>query len=238
MARHTRSRAAHTRSRAARNPSATRSMLEYILNGGNGGAANDLVSAFYAGSPVEQLRLLLESSDEHVLKTGVWIASELGNRAAPVLDDVAPLLNHSSDYIRYYALQAIATNATAAHDYILARAVQCVRDPNANVREQALLCLSWMTDEQIDRCMASADDLPVRRLLAWLLDLEATVSRAQDIVQRLKDADPLVQRFAAVAARRLGPYDLMPLQRAASAAELDVRKFAERELDSLNPQLE
>lgn len=228
--------ARHTRSRATRNPSATQSMLEYILNGGNGGAANDLVSAFYAGYPVEQLRLLLESGDEHVLKTGVWIASELGNRAAPVLDDVAPLLNHSSDYIRYYALEAIATNASAAHDHVLARAVQCVRDPNAEVRAQALRCLSWMTDEQINRCIASTDDPALRILLAWLLDLQATESRTQDIVHRLVDADPLVQRFAVVAARRLGPFDPMPLQRAAFAAESDVRQFAERELKILKPQ--
>ncbi|MDQ2827760.1 MAG: HEAT repeat domain-containing protein [Chloroflexota bacterium] len=213
------------------------STLEYVLNGGNGGAANDLVGAFYAGYPVERLRLLLESDDEHVLKTGVWIASELGSRATPVLDDVAPLLNHPSDYVRYYALEVVSINATAAHDRVLARAIRCVQDPNAEVRGQALRCLSWLTDEQIDGCMVTIHDPAIRTLLAWLLHLKATESRAQEIVQRLDDADPLARRFAAVAARRLGPYDPVPLQRAASSPEPDVRRFAERELDILKPRL-
>ncbi len=220
---------------AARDPSDTSSTLEYVLNGGNGGAANDLVGAFYAGYPVERLRLLLESDDEHVLKTGVWIASELGSRATPLLDDVAPLLNHPSDYVRYYALEVVSTNVTAAHDRAVASAVQCMRDPNTEVRGQALRCLSWMTDEQIDGCRVMIHDPALRTLLAWLLELDATESCAQEITQRLVDADPLARRFAAVAARRLGLYDVAPLQRAASSPDPDVRQFAERELDILKP---
>ncbi len=224
------------RSRAARNPADTLSTVQYVLNGGNGGAANDLVGAFYAGSPVEHLRLLLESDDEHVLKTGVWIVSELGSRATPLLDTVAPLLNHPSDGVRYYALEAVGTNATAARDRVVASAVQCVRDPNAEVRGQALRCLSRMTDEQIDGCRVRIHDPALRILLAWLFELDATESRAQDIVQRLDNADVLARRFAAVAARRLGLYDAAPLQRAASSLDPDVRQFAERELDILKPR--
>lgn len=44
-----------------------------------------VLQLFLAGQPVELLRPLLEHREDRVVKAGIWIASELGGKAGPLI---------------------------------------------------------------------------------------------------------------------------------------------------------
>ncbi len=60
-------------------------LIERLLAGGDHEAAHDLLSAFFHGLSLDRLLLLLQSDSEEAAKAGAWIASELGQRAEPLI---------------------------------------------------------------------------------------------------------------------------------------------------------
>lgn len=58
------------------------------------------------GAPVE-LRPLLQSDDPRLSDAGMWIASELGEKAAPLIDEIMPLLRDSRMSIRFDAINCL-----------------------------------------------------------------------------------------------------------------------------------
>ena len=50
------------------------------------GVANDLLKCFFRGYPIEALKDLLRHSDSRVVRSAIWIASELPSEAAKIID--------------------------------------------------------------------------------------------------------------------------------------------------------
>jgi HEAT repeat protein len=206
-------------------------LLEHLLTGGNDSAANELLDAFHSGYPIERLRLLLQSDGETALKAGAWIASELGEKVAPLVSDLSRLLNHPSRYVRFFTLDAILGCTMNEHGEVVARAVMLILDPDEAVRWKALHFLANATNNQLTIAVPHLDSQTVAAQLIWLLGSGGTQTDVQEIITRLNDPDPLTRMFAAAAAARLGPHNLAPLEHATACTDSEVSSFANEELE-------
>jgi hypothetical protein len=204
-------------------------LIDRLGAGGGDYDATDLLKEFFAGYPIENLRRLLNSSDERLAKVGAWLASELGVRAAPVLGDVVALLQHDSRYVRFFALDAILGAATPHDGAVIARAIDRLTDSESAVRWKVVGLLSRASVEQLS---ASVQFLapPMSALVSWLLRSSAATDTHQ-IGAALKDGRSLKRFVAVAAAVRVAGKDLAPLKEALSSPDPEVSAIAREEYD-------
>jgi hypothetical protein len=180
-------------------------------------AAGDLLSQVAAGYPVDRLRPLLRAERTEAVRAGMWVVSELGERGAALLDDVAGLLDHPARYVRFFALDSVLTAAGARHPAVLTRAAALVGDPDDAIRWKTMHLLARATDTQI-----AAIGGPIGESF----DLITHLADA-DLVARLADADRTVRLLAAAAAARRAATDTAVLDAAIAAGDPEVSSFAE-----------
>lgn len=204
-------------------------LMARVLNGENHSAANQLLTEFLRGYPVEKLRLLLHAEDESACRAGAWIASELGNKIKPLLGELSTYLDHPSKYVRFFVLDAILNGAGGDDGESVARAVLSIRDPEEAVRWKCLRFLSRASHGQLTSALPYIQGTPEADLSVWLL----RCSSSQDtdaIIDGLNDADRMKLMFAAAASARLSAHDRAALERAATSSDAEVRSFAQEEL--------
>lgn len=207
-------------------------LIARVAATGSDTMAAELLDEFFSGYPVEKLRALLGNDNEAAVKAGAWIASELGDRVAPVMDDLARLLTHPSRYVRFFALDAVLGGATAEHGSALAAAVRSIEDQDKAVRWKAL---NFLARAGYDQLVASVADLRASKLgelVQWLLESDRTLNGAL-ILERIEDADRLSRVFAAAAAARLARHDPLLLSRVATVPDPEVSSFAREQLDAM-----
>lgn len=204
-------------------------LLTRVCAGENDSTANDLLDEFHAGFPVERLSRLLRCDEEHAVKAGAWIASELGANVAPVMDDLSLLLDHPVRYVRFFVLDAVLAGATPEHGEVISRAMRLLRDRDEAVRWKALHFLTKTTSDQLSAAIPHLRDDRLARLTAWMLNPETdTVG----VIERLQDTDGLTRLFAGAAAARLRDRDPAALKRAAASSDRELGSFAEEELEA------
>ncbi|MEU7862296.1 hypothetical protein [Nonomuraea sp. NPDC049141] len=192
-----------------------------------GPAANDLLDELYAGYPVENLGRLLHSDDNASVRTGAWLLSELGERAAPMMTEIPALLGHPLLYVRFFAVEVVVTNATDGP--VIARTLNLSQDPEPAVRWKVLRFLAVAT---VDQLAAGVPHLPpghIRTLTEWLISQESEQAAPREIIERLEADDLTTRLFAAAAAARLsgrGGEDSTLLERAADTETEEIRSFA------------
>jgi hypothetical protein len=156
-------------------------LLERVRDGGNGEAQNRLLDEFFRGYPIERLRILLRSDDDDVAEAGLFIAGELGKRAARVMDDVERLLGHPESGLRFDAAQAVLYGASSEHGETIAKAVGPIRDPDEAVRLMVIRVLDGLGKEALAASLPHQEDDDLARLTGWLCaceDLEAIGRRS------------------------------------------------------------
>lgn len=209
------------------------SLVGRILSGetGDGRLLNDLVSAFYEGFPLRELRKLFTSTNEHVVAAGMWVASELGSRGRPLLNDVVALLTHPNANVRYYAVDFVMNTVEAGDRDAITSVIGLVSDSDSGVRQMVMKFLLAVPEDIIK----AAIDQEVGRLaspgrnLGLRLIVESIGHRDADaILAALASNDPIVRRYAVAAAGRLRPYDRRPLEQALRSDDDDVSTFASR----------
>jgi hypothetical protein len=137
---------------------------------------NDLLREFHRGFALERLRELLESPEGPLRKSGVWIAAELGRRAAPLVEAVAPLLKDEMAYVRFFAIDSLLTTATEAHVNQVADIVGLLEDKEQSVRLKATdffvrasdALLRAVSPGIVDQAGEAKEE--VARLWVWLAD--------------------------------------------------------------------
>lgn len=210
-------------------------MILHIVAGGNGEAANDLLGEFLEGYPLDRLRTLLRSESPRAATAGAFIASELGDRFAPLISEALGMLNHQVADVRFDALDVVLLKAGVDQADLLAQAIGLVHDPDSSVRWKALRFLTRMTEKQMAAASKSITDERLANLMSWLVAvMSGEIERAKkDIEARLSEEDVVVSSFAAVAAARLAPDDPR-LLRIASRSEIpEIGRFASDELELL-----
>ena len=191
-------------------------------------AAGDLFDEFSTGFPLERLRELIHSDSEPAVRAAAWIASELGDRVAPVLEDVSTLLDSPIRYARFFAIDAVLAASTSAHGRLIAKAIDRLADGDDAVRWKAVQFLARASGAQLTAGVPYLQDEQLRVLTAWLSDPEPA-----DIIARLAAEDRLSRVFAAAAAARLANEDRGPLDAAATMADTEVNSFAKEQLELL-----
>lgn len=206
-------------------------LLERFLDAPDDAAANELLSAFFAGYPVERLRVLLRSDNEEAVRAGAWIASELSESAAPLMDDLSRLLDHPAKYVRFFVIDAVLGSASCEHGATVARAVMRIRDGDQAVRWMTLHLLSKASKDQLVASLPFLGEQGLAEHVQWLL---AAGENIDEVCARLSVGDEVAQMFAAAAAARLSGKDQAGLQHAAASSHPEVRSFAREELEGLS----
>jgi hypothetical protein len=190
--------------------------------------ANELLREFQHGYPLQHLRPLLLSADDYVAETGIWVASELGQQARPLLGEITRLLHHPVKAVRFFAIDAILSSATEANKHEVALVIPLIDDAEAAVRWKAMEFLARASSAQLqpalDYLRATEPDSGHVDGLGWLLS--ASAGDADQIESYLADLDAGRRKYGAVAAARMAAYNRGPLVHATSMDEPDIKQFA------------
>lgn len=201
----------------------------------NGALMNDLLTEFHRGYPLENLRPLLHAENQEVVTIGTWIASELGERGRPLLQDVSPLLRHPAKKVRFSAIDCILLWATPSNDRELASVISLLDDPEPGVRWKVMDFLFRATTEQLQSALdyfeLAIPKSPHIRKLQWLLDPESI--EPKKVITALQSQDALMRRYAVAAAARISSINRDPLLCASSNSDADVKNFADSAISLL-----
>jgi hypothetical protein len=200
-------------------------LVAEILAGAESSAANELLQAFFAGYPIDRLRLLLRSENDDAVRAGIWIASELGADAAPLAEELPPLLQHRLKYVRFFAVEVLIANGSSRSGEAVGCAVSLIDDPEDSVRWKVLRLLAHGTKEQLAAGLAFVPRQDVARGLAWLLKYPGIAAITSGL-----EGDRLDRMFAVAAAARLKRGREETLRRAAACVDAEVSSFAQEEL--------
>lgn len=206
-------------------------LLSRLLHGepDDGDMANALLAEFQQGYPIEELRRLLTSGKEEAVAVGVWIASELGAEARPLLDDIARLIDHPSSQVRFFTLDCLISCAGPEDEQAVNRALDLVEDLHRGVRWKALVFLATVSEGVLRTARhAVMTNWPTSSRARGLdLLLDAVASRdVATITAGLEDSDSVLQRYAAAAATRLAYCNPSVLRHAMASSDETVRQFA------------
>ncbi|MET7327273.1 hypothetical protein [Nonomuraea sp. NPDC005650] len=193
-----------------------------------GPAANDLLGELYDGYPVGNLAGLLHSGDDAAVRTATWLLSELGELAAPMMDEIPVLLAHPSAQVRFYAVEVVLVNGEARHGPAIARVINLSTDYDTGVRWQVLGFLASASTDQLAAGAANLQAGPVKELAGWLVRLDDEEPDPREVLARLEGPDPTARLFAAAAAGRLSEEDTGLLEHAVNAEDEEIRTFAQR----------
>jgi hypothetical protein len=194
--------------------------------------ANELLGEFGAGYPVERLHRLLRSGVAAAVRAGVWIASELGEHARPLLGEMPRLLRHPVRSVRFFAIDVVLVTATGEDGEVVARAVDLIADPDGAVRWKAMRLLANASGEQLAASVPYLRDEGLRELTAWI----GHADDPADILSRFAAGDRTIRLFAAAAAARVAGTDRAPLERIADSGDEETASFARERLELLAPR--
>ena len=189
--------------------------------------ANELLKSVFRGYPIENLRELLRNDDPEVAKSGVWITSELGARAKPLIEDVIPLLKSPIPYARFFAIDSILSCADWDDGDAVAAVIRLIDDPDAGVRWKVAQFLIHASKPQLESASPLLEG-DYAMGLRCLLD-------EKDIEQLLKSDSAAVRKMAFAAAVRAAGAQPASLQAAAASTDEEVRAWAAEESGSVTP---
>jgi hypothetical protein len=198
-----------------------------VLHTGDDAAAYDLLTEFQRGYPLANLRCLLQSDDNRVVKAGAWILSEMGNQAASLIDDMAPLLTHEDPQVRGYALDSVLLGASSRDGRVVSTAVGLVDDPDPAVRWAALWFLTRSQAEQLEAALSETSDCGLSECVRWLRDSLSMPQTCDRALAALSEIDWRTRAFGAAAAARLAQAgDDRAIRAAAESEDLEIAQFA------------
>jgi len=129
------------------------SLILQIQRGhGDGETANLLLNEFYHEPDLRRLFPLLNSPNEKIAEVGIWIASELGNRCAPIEKDIQFFLGHPSKRVRFFAIDSLLTSSIDPK--ATAKVLDLFHDPEEAVRWKAMDYAVRVKDELLASAIA------------------------------------------------------------------------------------
>ena len=154
------------------------------------------------------------------------MASELGARAAALVDCIPPLLQSMDPHVRWYAAEVLAVCATGPLAGESAHLVRVLEDSEAPLRRLAIRLLSRISRSQVEAAarVLAKDDWHDAALGILLADASADCIAVESA---LRDADPVVRRCAAVAALRTGGAGGPAVELLAASDDEDLRSVVE-----------
>ncbi|TPK62214.1 hypothetical protein FJ546_15740 [Mesorhizobium sp. B2-4-19] len=200
---------------------------------GDGKLANDLLSHFNKGFPLENLRPLLTSDNLYTQGTAAFLVAEISPRLSCnmncVVAEIADLLDNKIVRIRFDAIEALLGCTTPADGAILGRVMLKLDDEVFGVRWRVAqfirLAAGWQLRLAVENAAALCPDSAFPILAkAHGHHLNATTNTVRWL---LDHPNPLVRRFgAAVAVRPRYVVDEQFLAMAEASHDVEVREIA------------
>ena len=169
------------------------------------GKAYELLQKYFCGLPIGTLSPLLRERQMFVVRSAVFVASELGAGARPVVLDVLPLMNSSDRYIAYNALEVIMACSGQDGGHFL-EIVMALNNEDEVVRRLAMYCIARANETQLSRAFQEAEEAKtvspaLRYGLRFVLDLEPT--KEHQVLKMLQSPVRAERQFGAISAIRL-----------------------------------
>ena len=203
-------------------------LLQELERGPESGTlTNDLLDQFHRGYPIENLRGLLLTHDERLLKAGIWIASELGTKCRPLCKEISALLTHPNFYVRFFVIDCVLSTLHEDNDELILRVACLLDDPNAVVRRKVMDFLARIPIEKLSHVLQIPEFSKLGR--EHKEGIETIVSDAQSldkIRQFILCDHPILRKYGASAAARI--YKSQPdlLNLALESDDEDLRIFS------------
>lgn len=159
-----------------------------------------LLQTYLKGAPLETLRPLLRSGDSVIQREAVWVASELGRQAFPLLDDVVPLIDSGDRYLAYHAMESVTLCATGARAPEFVHVVAKLEDPDEVLRSLSMFLMSNVEASQLIGALGGELHSLHQEGLRLLLDASAS---DEAVLSFIHSDEPLSRRYGAIAAARL-----------------------------------
>ena len=193
----------------------------------NGELANDLLEQIFQGYPVENIRCLLLSHDESLLKAGIWIASELGSKCRPLHKEISTLLNNPNYYVRFFAIDCVLSTLHKDDHELILKVSDLLEDQNAVVRRKVMDFLARIPAEQISDVLQISAFSSLRREHKEGIELMISPAQSQDLIQKFISCEnPILRRYGASAAARIYRDHPNLLDLAFESDDDDLRIFA------------
>lgn len=202
-----------------------------------GALQNRLLREYQRGYPLENLLPLLHSNDERSVYTGMFVASELGMKGKPLLNDVFPHLKDPDKWIKGMTLDCILMWAEPSNRVELGSGVGVLEDAEPANRWSAMNYLALLPREKLQGALsyweatnpASAHSHGLR----WLLSGDAT--SPERVIAALQDKDRVMRMYGVVAAARMSTHNKEPLLCASRIDDPDVKHFSDSSISLLSP---
>lgn len=184
--------------------------------------ASLLLQKYFDGLSIETLRPILRNENALVRQTAGFIASELGSKAAPILDDVIPLLDSTDSWSQAFAMDVVAVCATGPKFLHLFRMLESELQAN---RTQAMILIASADASRIEAAEQVRETHPdsVPEGLRAVASLDA-----RGIEAMLEGSNPLTRRYGAIAAYRIRGAQPALIEAARRLEDPDIRRFLER----------
>ncbi|MER8404124.1 hypothetical protein [Mesorhizobium sp. M1307] len=175
---------------------------------GEGNLANDLLSEFKKGFPIENLRPLLVSSNIHTQSVAAFITVEIGFRRRfklnCVVAEIADLLDSKASRTRFDVIEALGDCTTPADGAILGRVMLRLDDEHAGVRWKVVQFICFAERWQLQLAVENAAALRPDSAFTTLVNAYGhyIMPSAKDLPRLLANPDAVLRRFAAAVAIR------------------------------------
>lgn len=203
------------------------------------GSTYNLLQAYFKGFPTETLGPLITHANPLVRNSALWIASELGKSAMPLVPDVVAVLSELEEpSARYYALDVLMICSYGEYAREFLHIVHALEDVNQVIRVRAMFLLSNAGEERLMSGIEFVDthtdrgEVHKQGLTALHRNGSLDVSEVASLIE---NESPLLRKYGAILAKRR--FDQAPelLARAALQEDPDIRKFAQRVIDDSQP---
>ncbi|GIG56525.1 hypothetical protein Lfu02_08970 [Longispora fulva] len=188
-----------------------------------------LLQELFHGYPILNLKALLDGGEVGAVEVGVWVLSELGGEAKPLLGRVDRLLEHPGRKVKYWAIDVVHSSAGVDDGKLIGKAFGLLEDTDIAVRRAALYFLAHASKQQLAAAIEQLGTSKLGILLAWLSSAADDAS-VQGMLSRIDDDDRIVRMVAVAAAVRIAGLGRPVLERAAALGDAEISMFASREL--------
>lgn len=172
------------------------------LEKGEQSVAQDILKSYFHGADVASLLHLLCSNKLEVAKTAAWVASELGERAAPIAPRIAPFLRTGDRYVRFFLLDVALVCAQRSDSETLVAAAELIRSPDTALCRKAVIFVSNASVEQLEGIVDGSQGSGLFMLYRWIVSMSQPNAKLVEIEERLSSDDQTTRLFAVAAAAR------------------------------------
>ena len=196
------------------------------------GRAHQLLDQYFKGLGIDTLRPLLTHNDLLVRHAAVWVASELGQQACVLLDDVITLLDTDDRYLTYHALEVIVVCAIGNDVDRFVHIPRALESRDEIIRILAMRLMAQADSTQLEAgsrhvtSIGLSSDVHARGLSLLATGRSCSL---EDVRHMMLEDDALARMYAAIAAKRLRQVHPELLQMAATIPDAVVGRFAKEE---------